>query len=92
MLHGQKIDPSKICQFRSVVENDVRLLFFRYFVIVIRLGANSRDFKSGIYKTTVTLAVHDCIRAHQVWSASCVLQHLDRYVTDVRLEITAIYA
>ena len=31
--------------------------------------------------TTVALAVLECIRADQVWSASCVFQHLDRYVT-----------
>ena len=53
-----------------------------------RLGANSRAFKSDTCNTTVTLAVHECIRAHQVWS--CLFQHLDGYVTGAQLKITAV--
>ena len=35
-----------------------------------RLGEN--NFKSGTCNTTLTLIVHECIRTHQVWSATCV--------------------
>ena len=41
-------------------------------------------------ETTVALAVHECLRAHQVWSASCVFQDLDPYATAARLKITAV--
>ena len=59
----------------------------RYFQ---RLAANRCAFKSGTCYKTVRHAMHECIRAHQVWSASCAFQHLDRYVTSVRLKIMAV--
>ena len=37
-----------------------------------------------------THAVHEYIHTHQVWSASGVFQHLDRYVTGARLKITTV--
>ena len=37
-----------------------------------RLAANGSNFKSGICNTTLTLALHECIRAHRVRSASGV--------------------
>ena len=61
------------------------------FEAFLELGVNSPDFKSGTCNTTVTLAVHEFIRAHQVWSATCVFQHVDRYVTASQLEIKAVW-
>ena len=37
-----------------------------------RLEANSRDFRSHACYKTVTLTVHECFRAHQIWPAFCV--------------------
>ena len=41
--------------------------------------------------TQRTLSVHERIRTEQVWSVSFVFQHLERYVIDARLKITAVY-
>ena len=57
---------------------------------VNRLGANSRDLKSGTCNTMIALAGHECIRAQRVRSVSCVFKNSDSYVIGARIKITAV--
>ena len=58
-----------------------------WYKVIMMLGAKCRDFRSCTCNTTVKLAVHECIRANQAWSASCVFQNLDRYATGARNDV-----